>query len=93
MLRRVVLFATLAVALVGLWQLSRHQWTPGLQILGFAALVFVIFAFENWRYRSGPAPRGARWQSTGEKFADPVTGEEVEVEYDPASGKRRYLHR
>ena len=79
--------------MVGLWLLSRHLWAPGLQVLVIAALVFLGTAFESWRYRKGPAPPGAQWQHTGEKFADPVSGEEMEVQYDPVSGERRYVRR
>jgi hypothetical protein len=62
-------------------------------VLIVAVLVFIGTAFERWRYLKGPAPAGARWQHTGEKFADPVSGEELQVEYDPASGERRYVRR
>jgi hypothetical protein len=93
MLRRVVLGFALLLAAVGMWLLTRHVWVPGLQVLIVAALVFIGTAFERWRYRKGPAPAGARWQHTGERFADPVSGEELAVEYDPVSGERRYVRR
>ncbi len=93
MLRRFVLGIALLLAVVGLWLVSRHIWVPGLQVLIVAALVFLGTAFESWRYRKGPAPPGAKWQQTGEKFADPVSGEEMEVQYDPVSGERRYVRR
>ena len=66
---------------------------PGLQILILAALLFLGTAFEAWRYRKGPGPAGARWQHTEERFADPISGEEMEVQYDPVSGERRYVRR
>ena len=47
-------------------------------------------AFERWRYRKA-APAGARWERTGERFEDPATGEVMEVQYDRASGERRYV--
>jgi hypothetical protein len=93
MLRKFVLGIALLLAVVGLWLVSRHVWVPGLQVLIVAALVFVGTAFESWRYRQGPAPAGAQWQPTGEKFADPVSGEVMEVQYDPVSGERRYVRR
>jgi hypothetical protein len=93
MLRRIVLGIALLLAAVGLWLVSRRVWVPGLQLLIVAVVVFIGTAFERWRYRQGPAPPGARWQHTGEKFADPVSGEELEVEYDPVSGERRYVRR
>jgi hypothetical protein len=93
MLRRVVLCFAALLALVGVWLLSRHLWQPGIQILVIALLVFLGTAFENWRYRQGAGPPGARWQPTQEKFSDPISGEEMEVEYDPVSGQRRYVRR
>ena len=93
MLRRVVLGLALLLAAVGVGLLSRQIWSPGFQVLGFAALVFLGTAFERWRYRKPPAAPGAQWQHTDEKFADPITGEEMEVQYDPASGERRYVRR
>jgi hypothetical protein len=93
MLRKVVLGIALLLAAVGVWLVSRHVWAAGLQVLIVAALVFLGTAFESWRYRKGPAPPGAHWQHTGEKFADPVSGEEMEVQYDPVSGERRYVRR
>ena len=93
MLRRIVLGLALALVAVGLWLLSRRIWVPGLQVLVVAAVVFIGTAFETWRYRTGAGPRGAHWQQTDEKFADPISGEELEVQYDPASGERRYVRR
>lgn len=93
MLRKAVLGIALLLAMVGLWLTSHRVWVPGLQLLVVAALVFLGTVFESWRYRKGPAPPGAQWQHTAEKFADPVSGEEMEVEYDPVSGERRYVRR
>jgi multisubunit Na+/H+ antiporter MnhC subunit len=93
MLRNAVLFIALLLAAVGVWLLVQKVWVPGLQVLGLALLVFLGTAFEHWRYRTGPPPPGAQWQRTEEKFADPISGEEMEVQYDPRSGERRYVRR
>jgi hypothetical protein len=93
MLRKVILIIAVLLAAVAVWLLSRQVWVPGLQILAIAVLVFLGTAFERWRYRKGPGPHGAQWQRTDEKFADPITGEEMEVQYDPVSGERRYVRR
>jgi hypothetical protein len=93
MLRKFVLGSALLLAMVGLWLLSRRLWAPGLQMLAIAALVFLGIVFERWRYRKGAGPHGAQWQHTDEKFADPISGEELEVQYDPVSGERRYVRR
>jgi hypothetical protein len=92
MLRKVVLGIALLLAALGVGLVSRRIWAPGLQVLGFAVLVFLGTAFESWRYRKAPPP-GAQWQRTDEKFADPISGEEMEVQYDPVSGERRYVRR
>jgi len=92
-LRKIVLGIALLLAAVGLWLLYLRVWTPGLQLLVVGALIFVGTAFESWRYRKGSGPHGARWQQTDEKFADPISGEEMDVQYDPVSGERRYVRR
>lgn len=93
MLRKLVLALALLLAMVGLWLVSQRLWAPGVQVLGVAAVIFLGTAFESWRYRKDPEPRGAQWQHTDEKFADPISGEEMAVEYDPVSGERRYVRR
>jgi hypothetical protein len=93
MLRKFVLSITLLLALLGLWLLSQRTWVPGLQVLATATLIFLGVAFESWRYRKGAGPQGAQWQHTGEKFADPISGEEMEVQYDSVTGERRYVRR
>lgn len=63
----------------------------GLYLLCAGAAIMLGTRFERWRYRSAP-PAGACWERTGERFEDPGTGETMEVEYDRASGERRYVH-
>jgi hypothetical protein len=92
-LRKIVLGITLLLAAAGLWLLCLRVWTQGLQLLVVGALIFAGTAFEGWRYRKGSGPAGARWQQTEEKFADPISGEEMDVQYDPVSGERRYVPR
>jgi hypothetical protein len=93
MLRKFVVGLGLLLAAAGLWLLCLRAWTPGLQLLIVGSLIFVGTAFESWRYRKGGGPPGARWQQTDEKFADPISGEEMDVQYDPVSGERRYVRR
>jgi hypothetical protein len=93
MLRKIVLGIALLLAAAGLWLLYLRVWTPGLQLLAVGTLIFAGTAFESWRYRKGSGPDSARWQQTDEKFADPITGEEMDVQYDPVSGERRYVRR
>jgi hypothetical protein len=93
MLRKLVLGIAVLLALVAVGLLSQRLWTPGLQMLVIAIVIFLGTAFESWRYRKGADPHGAQWQHTDEKFADPISGEEMEVQYDPVSGQRRYVRR
>ena len=89
---RTLLTALLAFAagvLLMLWRV----WSPGVQLLVMGALIFTATAFENWRYRKGAGPHAARWQATDETFADPISGEVMDVQYDPVSGERRYVRR
>jgi hypothetical protein len=79
MLRRFVLGIAVLLALVGLWLASQRIWMPGLQLLGLAAVIILGTVFESWRYRKDSGPHGAPWQHTDEKFADPISGEEMEV--------------
>jgi hypothetical protein len=63
---------------------------PGIYLICVGAAVVLGTAFERWRYRNAP-PAGARWERTGERFEDPATGATLEVQYDRASGERRYV--
>ncbi len=63
---------------------------PGIYLLCVGSAVVLGTAFERWRYRNVP-PAGARWERTEERFQNPVTGEILEVQYDRASGERRYV--
>jgi hypothetical protein len=101
MLRTAVLaFATLLAA-IGVYLTLKGITVPGVQALGVGIVIILGTLFERWRYsgnhgagdNGGSGRLDARWQATGERFADPTTGEEVEVFYDPASGERRYKNR
>jgi hypothetical protein len=101
MLRAAVLaFATLLAA-IGVYLLLKGITVPGVQAVGVGIVIILGTLFERWRYRGSHGTRDnaddghldARWQATGERFADPTTGAEVEVFYDPASGERRYKNR
>lgn len=61
-------------------------WVPAI----WGAVVLVCVLFERWRYRKSSHATQANWQSTGEQFIDPETGQAVQVLYDPETGERRY---
>jgi hypothetical protein len=93
MLRKAVLaFATLLAA-GGVYLLLKGITVPGMQALGVGIVIILGTLFERWRYGGSQGRLDARWQATGERFADPTTAEEVEVFYDPDSGERRYKNR
>lgn len=84
----VALAAALVLALAA-GPLPLVMW---LTIVGLA-LVGGILA-ERGRYKPPVAERpGPGWVTTGERFIDPQTNQEVTVYYQPASGARRYVGR
>jgi hypothetical protein len=91
MLRVAVLtFATLLSA-IGVYLMLKGITAPGVQALGVGIVIILGTLFERWRYTQSGRPLSQRWQATGERFADPTTGKDMEVFYDPASGERRYV--
>ncbi|HVO45319.1 MAG TPA: hypothetical protein VMT29_03195 [Steroidobacteraceae bacterium] len=89
MLRAFVLAIGLIQVAVGLWICGGAIRGPGFPLLISGILFIVGVVFERWRYQKNH-PAGAQWESTGERFVDPTTGQSVEVLYDPRSGERRY---
>ena len=90
MLRTVVLaLGGIAVA-VGAVTGAAGARGPGIYLICLGVAIILGTAFERWRYRNAP-PAGAHWERTGERFQDPATGETMEVQYDRASGERRYV--
>ena len=91
MLRAVVIAVAALLACTGAVLLSRGLHSPGWQLLGLGLVVLLGTVFERWRYGHGDARPNARWESTGERFVDPTTGEPTEVLFDPQTGERRYV--
>ncbi len=90
MLRTIVLALGIIAAAAGAL-LAALGDGGGIGLLCVGAAIILGTAFERWRYRKTP-PAGASWERTGERFEDPSTGETLEVQYDRASGERRYVH-
>ena len=65
-----------------------HSYQP---FLLWGSVLVIAVLCERWRYRRNEHNNSAKWQQTGESFEDPETGQTVEVQYDPASGERRYI--
>lgn len=69
-----------------LWASHGHR---GIALLLPGALTILVVVFERWRYRQRLTD-STRWIPTAERFEDPISGEVLEVLYDPVSGERRY---
>lgn len=90
MLRTLVLALGGIAVVAGTLLIGAHARGAGIYLLCLGAAIILGTAFERWRYRNAP-PTGASWERTGERFEDPATGETMEVQYDRASGERRYV--
>lgn len=87
---RNLLLAAAAIGLVG--ALAGAFSAPDSWPMALVSLLILIgVAAERFHYRgSADARPDADWQHSGERFRDPETGRIVEVDYDPATGARRY---
>lgn len=91
MLRAVVIVLAAILTCAGIALIVRGVHAPGWQLLGVGVVLLLGTLFERWRYqRLGGRPEG-KWQSTGERFIDPSSGEPVEVLFNPHTGERRYV--
>jgi hypothetical protein len=90
MLRTIVLALGFIAAAAGALRVGAGSRGPGIELICVGAAIILGTAFERWRYRNA-SPAGARWEQTGERFEDPATGETMQVQYDRASGERRYV--
>jgi hypothetical protein len=91
MLRAAALFVCLIALLVLVAGATNAGWhtlpialVPGILLL---ALVFERFIYKPIRHdKPGPG-----WDQTTERFADPRSGQNVVVYYNPRTGERRYV--
>ncbi len=65
-----------------------HLRFPWLVFAGYWAIGLAFILFERGRYR--PKLTGTNFQSTPERYRDPVTGETIAVYVDAATGQRDY---
>ncbi|HXA47626.1 MAG TPA: hypothetical protein VNW52_08350 [Burkholderiaceae bacterium] len=90
MLRSTLLGIACVLALVGVFRLfagDAGAWP--MAIWGVVLVLAVVL--ERWRYQQRDDVDGGEWQATEERFVDPETGREVQVFYQPTTGKRRYM--
>jgi hypothetical protein len=64
---------------------------PGVQTMIFGAVLALAVLVERWRYHNAQASRAGNWAATGERFVDPQSGQNMEVQYDARTGERRYV--
>jgi len=82
--------ACLILASIVLYVLVRYAWPASVELLVFGVLILASLIFEG-RYRRNRVPSASpAWQSTGERFIDPVSGKLVRVYYNPKTGERVY---
>ena len=89
---RWVLIAYGVLSLVGaVILLAAHVTTALVLYLAINGLLIAGgILFERSGYRSQVNRTQGNWQSTGERFNDPTTGQVVEVYYNPQTGERDY---
>lgn len=63
-------------------------WPFAVELASFGVVILLGTFFEQ-HYRSKRAT-GEGWQTTGERFVDPVSGKLVQVRYNPQTGERAY---
>jgi hypothetical protein len=82
-----------ALALIGgLVGLLSGAFPPAFVFAFWGALIVIFTVYERVIYKPvEPAPPGAGFVATSERFLDDVTGKQVTVYVDPASGERRYV--
>jgi hypothetical protein len=70
---------------------SGYPIADGMWVALVGAVLVVVSAMEQVRYRlsSGSSDRSLR--PTAERFVDPTTGQLLQVWIDPASGERSYV--
>jgi len=56
-----------------------------------AGVLLAALLFERWHYRPRIDRTKGRWQRTGERIVDPITGHTTEVLYNPDTGERDYV--
>jgi hypothetical protein len=88
-MRRTLMAIAVLLMAGGVMLLITGYRAPGSNLLVTGSVLLVVLVFERWRYR-GPAG-GGRWRATDERFEDPESGEVIEVQFDPATGQRRYV--
>ncbi len=87
-LRNAVLLVLGFGVALGIGVAITHCPHPWIVMAVYCALGIVAILIERGRYR--PRLTGSNFRPTAERFADPVTGQLVQVYVDEATGQRDY---
>jgi len=89
MLRAALLVLTTGLLALGLVLLLAGE-PAGMPVALWSALLLVAVLVERWHYRPRTSG-GSAWQDTPEQFIDPQSGAPMRVQFNPATGERRYV--
>lgn len=90
MLKRLVIALGAAGLVAAVLCLAFRLYLPAVYLLIWGVVAIVAVLFEPWRYLPAVNRNQGHWQATGERFHDPISGDLVEVFYNPATGERDY---
>ncbi len=91
MLRAVLLFVCLIVVIALVAGATNAGW-PTLPFAVIPGILALLLVFERFIYKPIRSERpGPGWDRTTERFADPRSGRNVVVYYNPRTGERRYV--
>lgn len=90
MLRAIVIALGIGFVGAGVWVAAvTPAWPVAIECAVFGLLILAGTFLER-QYRSRRFARGDGWETTGERFVDPTTGELTQVRYNARTGERSY---
>ena len=91
MLRRVIIaYGVLCLIVAGILFAANVTVILVIYLAVNGLLIVGAILFERKGYCSHVSRTQGKWQSTGERFVDPTTGQRVDVYYNPETGERDY---
>jgi hypothetical protein len=90
MLRSALLAIASVLTIFGVFRMIAGDVGAWPMVIWGAVLVLAV-VLERWRYQQRDEAGVGEWQETEERFVDPETGRLIQVFYQPATGKRRYV--
>jgi len=89
-LRKVLLVLGVAGLLAAGICVFVQAYTAALYFFIQGAALTAGILLERWRYVHSVNRSKGHWQTTGERFMDPISGKLMEVYFNPATGERDY---